>query len=131
MSAIERILYPAPSVIRTPLQMLRWWESRRITFNVVVGTAGIFSTGVVGLLTHLPGPLHGLPIPWPGMLAYAVMANICYSAGWVLECLQRWRLGREADDLGPVLFRRGLVFSVLLSLTPGVLAGLAWLTANR
>jgi hypothetical protein len=59
-------------------------------------------------------------------LLYAVMANVCYSLGWVVELLARRLWGRSAPDLGPLLFREGLIFSVGLTLMPLGLTGLAW-----
>lgn len=32
--------------MRTPLRLLRWWESKRLTYNLVVGGAGLVTLGV-------------------------------------------------------------------------------------
>jgi hypothetical protein len=128
MSVLEHVLFPDPSLHRTPLRLLWWWESRRIRFNAAVAAAGVVTTGVFALLTHLHGMLHGMPIPWPLILVYGVMANLCYSSGWVVECLlQRWFGWDNTYDLGPALFRNGLAFSVGLTLFPMVIMWMAWL----
>jgi hypothetical protein len=62
----------------------------------------------------------------PGMvlavLAYALAANACYTLGWMAEVLARALWGREAPDMGPLLFREGLIFSVGLTLFPLLVA---------
>ena len=127
MADLVHVLFPDPPLVRTPLRLLRWWESKRLAYNLVVGGAGAVTLGVFELLRLLPGPFHGGPAPWFLVIPYGVLANVCYSAGWVAESLvQRW-LKRDTYGLGPALFRHGLVFSVGLTLFPAVLAGLGWL----
>ncbi|HVZ77311.1 MAG TPA: hypothetical protein VG818_04975 [Gemmatimonadaceae bacterium] len=130
MSAIERVLFPAPTLVRSPLHLMRWWESRRVTYNLVVGAAGALTVGAFGLLTLLPGVFHGQRVPWLVIPAYGLMANVCYSSGWIIESLlQRW-LRRDTYGLGPALFRHGLVFSVGLTLFPAGMAWLAWVVTH-
>ncbi len=117
MSALVRVLFPDPSLVRSPGRLLRWWESHRLIYNVVVGGAGVVTLGVLSAAQALLG-LRGTIIPWPAVVAYGIMANVCYSGGWVAEALlQKW-LGRETYGLGPALYRHGLVFSVGLTLVP-------------
>ena len=117
MSALVRVLFPDPSLVRSPGRLLRWWESHRLVYNVVVGSAGVVTLGVLAAAQALLG-LRGTIIPWPAVVAYGIMANVCYSGGWVAEALlQKW-VGRETYGLGPALYRHGLVFSVGLTLLP-------------
>jgi hypothetical protein len=129
MPALAALLFPDPPLIRTPVRLFRWWESHRLSYNATVAGAGALTTGVIAVLSRLPGPLQGAAIPWIAIGAYAIMANVCYSLGWAAEALlQRW-LNRDTYGLGPALFRHGLVFSVGLTLFPAVLACLgsaAW-----
>ena len=122
MSALTRILYPLPPAQRTWWAQLNWWESRRLVYNVVVGCTGLVTLGVVSLLMAIP------PHPTPfkvfvilPVLAYGVLANICYSFGFLAEraLAWLWKGDREpAPDAGPVLFRQGVLFSVGLTLLP-------------
>lgn len=130
MPDLVQVLFPDPPLVRTPLRLLRWWEGRRLTYNLVVGGAGVLTLGVAALIRALPGPLHhGGFIPWQAIVLYGVLANVCYSAGWIVEALiQRW-LRRETYGLGPALFRHGLVFSVGLTLFPAMLITFAWVAA--
>lgn len=117
MSALVRVLFPDPSLVRSPGRLLRWWESHRLTYNVVVGGAGVVTLGVLSAAQALLG-LRGTIVPWQAVVAYGIMANVCYSGGWLAESLlQKW-LGRETYGLGPALYRHGLVFSVGLTLLP-------------
>ncbi|MGH7670845.1 MAG: hypothetical protein ACRENQ_15270 [Gemmatimonadaceae bacterium] len=127
MADLVHVLFPDPSLVRSPLRLLRWWESKRLTYNLVVGGAGLVTLGVLSLLHAVPGPFHAGPfIPWALPLLYGVVANVCYSSGWVVESLvQRW-LDRDTYGLGPALFRHGLVFSVGLTLLPAAVGCFGW-----
>ncbi len=127
MAGLVHVLFPDPPLIRTPLRLLRWWEAHRLTYNLVVGAAGLVTLGVATLVRALPGPLHHGFIPWQVIVVYGLAANVCYSAGWIVETVvQRW-LKRETYGLGPALFRHGLVFSVGLTLLPAVLVSGVWM----
>ena len=117
MSALVKVLYPSPELRRTPLRLLLWWESRRLTYNRVVGSAGLFTVGALYLL-HPDRADFFAPELVFAVLAYALLANVCYTFGSMLE-LAAWALWREqAPRMGPILFREGLVFSVGLTLLP-------------
>ena len=128
MSNLVEFLYPAPDFRRTPLSTVRWWESRRLVFNKAVGAAGVVTLAVVSFFAVLPP--HSSTISLLGMLAmsaaYGVAANVCYTFGWMAELLARRVWGRSAPDVGPLLFRQGLIFSVGLTLLPILLAVLSW-----
>lgn len=125
MTDLTEFLFPAPARRDAP-SILRWWERRRLPYNLIVGSVGLVSLGVVNLLFHLPPhPVTGV-FPWQPVVAFGVMANVCYSAGsvaeWVLERLG----GGKLLPTGPTLFRMGLTFSVGLALLPSMIAGFAW-----
>jgi len=128
MSQLVEVLYPVPDLRRTPLSSLRWWESHRLTYNKAVGAAGLVTLAVISLFDALPP--DSSPVNPLGMLVmaavYAVAANGCYTAGWLIELLARRVWGRSAPDIGPLLFRQGLIFSVGLTLLPVLFAALSW-----
>ena len=128
MSQLVEALYPLPDFRRTPLSSLRWWESRRIFFNKVVGATGLVTLAGMSLLAMLPPhPVSfGLGDAIIGAAIYGVLANGCYSFGWVLDVVAQRVWGRRAPDLGPLLFRQGLIFSVGLTLFPLLLMCIAW-----
>ncbi len=122
MSALTRILFPLPDCRRTPWSLLRWWEARRLTYNVAVGGAGLLTLGVVGAVGLLPPVLHPRLLQWPqvlvGVVVYGVLANVGYSLGWTTEMAMRLLWRKQAPEAGPALFRQGLSFAVGLTLLP-------------
>lgn len=126
MSALTRILFPLPDYWRTPWTLLRWWESRRFTYNVAVGAAGLVTLGVIGVVSRLPPQPSGPGFDWRGVVVYGVLANLCYSLGWLTEVAMRALWGEEAPYAGPALFRQGLSFAVGLTLLPIPLICLSW-----
>jgi hypothetical protein len=123
MTALTRLLFPVPALRRSPVTILGWWESRRITYNAIVGGAGIITVTAVQLIGMLP-PHPRLDFPWIAVVAYGIFANICYTFGFALEALLDRIWGDEVAPVGPTLFRHGLVFSVGLTLLP---IGIAWI----
>ncbi len=127
MSALTRILFPLPDYRRTPMTLLRWWESRRLTYNVAVGGAGLVTLGCLALFSVVPPGLPGPVFVWRGVVVYAVLANLGYSLGWAAEVAMRALWREKAPDAGPALFRQGLSFAIGLTLLPIPLMGLGWL----
>ena len=123
MAALSSVLFPEPTLRRTPGAVIGWWERRRPLFNLVVGATGLVTVSVI-VLAAGPG-MVSQPGLWLGVTAYGVAANVCYSLGAPLELLlERW-LGRHTYGLGPALFRYGLVYSVGLTLFPLALGAFA------
>lgn len=75
---------------------------------------------------HLPNPpLFALF----GVILYAIAANVCFTGGWLTEIVVRKIWPREADRFATTSFSLGLIFSVLLTLTPGILLGVGGIFA--
>lgn len=127
MSALADFLFPFPRTRRGYLDIVRWWEGRRLRYNLIVGTAGLVSCAVMVLFDLLPPRGKWIFPPGRVIVVYALLANLCYTSGAVLESLMRFIWGDDAPPAGPVLFRQGLAFSVGLTLLPTVLAALFWL----
>src|SRR5688572_15945880 len=115
---LQRLLFE-PTILRSPLSIVQWCESRRLSFNMIVGATGLATLGYVNGLELLLG--HGMLIPRPGpdgpqqvwaIVAYGVLANLCYTGGWMIENLAERGLKRPVYGRGPALFRHGLVFSI-------------------
>ena len=124
MSALTRILFPAPAEVRNTAGIFKWWESRRLTFNVAVGAAGLVTLTAINLIAVLPPLSMKVGVFWPGVLVYAVLANMFYSLGFVTEAAMQRAWHEETPRVGPALFRQGLVFSVGLTLLPIALMGI-------
>ncbi|MEP6732788.1 MAG: hypothetical protein ABJE10_19240 [bacterium] len=122
MTALARLLFPVPARRRTPATLLVWWESRRPTYNLLVGGTGVLTLATLQGLSWLP-PHLSFQVPWQLVVLYGVTANICYSFGYLFDALLARMFGDEIAPVGPTLFRHGLVFSVGLTLLP---IGVAW-----
>lgn len=107
---------------------ISWWEARRIPYNLIVGITGVFSGAlcfVTGMLCdHFLGEPIGIPdSPFFALLAvaaYGLMANLCYTGGWVAELLVRKIWPEQATSFGKISFFLGMCFSILLTLVPGI-----------
>jgi len=125
---LARFLYPLPDHRRTPLSLLKWWESRRPAFNLIVGGTGLVTLFAAQLLLWLPpgsSPFHLREVPML-VLVYALLANVCYSGGWLTELVLERFMGDDAPPAGPSLLRVGVTVSIGITLFPIALAGLDW-----
>jgi len=118
--------------------IIKWWEVRRIPYNLIVGATGVFTclaligVTVIGTLIFekawgeqpslLPdSPIFAMLFYGFAVMAYGVAANVCFACGWIVEIFVRkvWR--ERAGAFGEISFALGLVFSILLTLVPIVL----------
>lgn len=93
-----------------------WWEARRVQYNLVVGATGLFTLAVVQLCGLGFGGIVFAAIP------YGIMANICYSCGWISDYIARHFWKEKAENFGVILYCQGTAFSILLTLLPAALA---------
>ena len=118
-------LFPPPAP-RNTWGIIRWWESRRLRYNLVVGGTGVLSLGVIRVMTSLPPDPIQLPYVLQPIIAYGLLANICYFMGPAAEILVE-KLGRgKILPTGPSFWRMGLTFAVGLTLLPTLLVGMDW-----
>ena len=112
-------------------QAIGWWEARRVPFNLIVGSAGIVSVAVVSVVGlgayFLFNSDFGLPDP-PlfavfGVVFYALVVNICYTGGWIVELVIRSAWPDQADRYATLSLSLGLLLTVLVTLLPAVVVG--------
>lgn len=116
---LTRLLFE-PTLERSPLRVIGWWESRRPMYNLAVGATGLATLAYANGLELLLG--NGwLPVPWFAIVGYGVAANLCYTLGPAVELAVEKFMRRPVYGLGPALFRHGLVFSLGLTLIPAAL----------
>ena len=117
VTAVEKWFFTPLYYPRGPLQVIGWWERRRLLYNASVGVAGLLTLGVGAALGVLPSP-GTMPSEVLGVIAYGFLANVCYTIGPVADLTLRRILGIRAPDIAPVMFRYGYVFSIGLTLLP-------------
>jgi hypothetical protein len=106
-----------------------WWEARRIFYNLILGVTGILTIAVCFGSAAIGEHYIGIPIGLPGsplfalfgIAAFVIMANVCYTGGWIAELVARKIWKDQADNFGKIVFFLGLSFSVLLTLVPSVI----------
>jgi hypothetical protein len=125
MMDVTDFLFPAPAP-RSLTGIWRWWEARRLHFNLLVGGSGLVSLAVIRLVTWLPPSRHDQFLPLAAVVVFGVMANVCYTLGPVVEGVSEKLWGRKILPVGPTLFRMGLSFSMGLALLPSLIAGFDW-----
>jgi hypothetical protein len=113
----------------TSFDVVKWWEARRIPYNLIVGGTGIATVLVGTFLCFIASRMTPAPFAFPdpplfvvfAVVGYGVMANVCFTGGWVAELLARkiWR--ERANHFAQISFTLGVLFSVLLTLTPALL----------
>lgn len=111
------------------LQVIGWWEVRRIPYNLIIGAVGITSLLLFFLFIHLAQELEpGEDAVEPLVLVFAPIAvNILYTGGWLAELFLRvvWR--EKSLDIGPILFKLGLSLSLFVAVFPSAFWLLTWI----
>src|ERR1700735_5302623 len=95
-------------------QVIRWWELRRLLYNVVLLAVGLVAISGMEWLMGRVVPMGEDAIePMTlvlGVAVYGVMANLCYTLGWIVELWGRKSDPATARERGQWMFRAGLLF---------------------
>lgn len=86
---LDDIHFTQPTPDSDIVETIKWWERRRIFYNM-----GVILTGLFVVAAHwLPfqNPLYSLLM----MLLFLICCNVFYSVGWGIEVLSRVYNGRE------------------------------------
>jgi hypothetical protein len=126
VALLEDVLFPPANYRQSAISTISWWESRRLSFNVIVGGTGLFTLLVVRMISMIPPGLPRMDLAGP-VVAYGLMANVCYTFGWGIEVALKRLMGNRAPLIGPALFRQGVAFSVGLTLLPILIVSVGWL----
>lgn len=119
--------------VKNAKDVIGWWETRRIPFNLIVGTAGIITCIVIGVVGSVAYFLFDSEFGFPdppifalvGVVLYGIFANVCFSGGWLAELIVRKLWPSEADRFSTLSLSLGLIFSVVLTLAPAIVIGVA------
>ena len=114
--------------------IIKWWEARRIPYNLIVGATGVLTLVVLIAIWAISEQMFANPVEFQddppfGLLfyifpvpAYGIGANVCFTGGWAVEIFARKFWKERTGAFGEISFFLGLVFSVLLTLAPAVLS---------
>lgn len=118
----SRLFAPLSYKPQEAMNIISWWESRRLFYNVIVGLAGCVSLVFLRFLcmNHIfdASPLGGVLLMLWGTFCVAVMANVCYTAGCICDSFARYFWKDKAESFGPILFSLGLIFSLMVVALP-------------
>jgi hypothetical protein len=117
MGTLTRFFFRTPYSAPRTGEIIRWWESRRPAYNLALLAAGTITVGIVYLMELLTPGRARFPHPLI-IVVYAVLANLFYTLGPLVDTLIMRMGGREYSEAGPMLFRYGFVFAILLTLLP-------------
>jgi len=116
--------------LRDRAAVIGWRESRRFFYNKILAAVGTVTCILMISCGVISEPLMGEPIGIPdppilvplGILAYGIMANVCYTGGWIAELLLvRFRPESRTDVFGLRAFRLGVRFSIGLTIFPALI----------
>jgi hypothetical protein len=119
-------------------EVIRWWESRRFFFNVLVGSTGVIACALLIVCAFTADSVVGEPIGMPdgpllgvfGIVVYGILANVFYTGGWITELLMRTAVtAQRTNAFGLKAFRIGVAFSVFITLCPAAVCWIAFAVA--
>jgi hypothetical protein len=119
-------LFTRQEHITSKAEIIKWWELRRIPFNIAVGVTGIVTCAILSTVDAIAENKFGEPLAFPnspigailGIIGYAIAANVCFTCGWLTEIIVRKIWQEHAGKFGQISFSLGLLFSILLTLVP-------------
>jgi len=115
MNALLKNVLTASPNHTSSKEAIRWWEQRRIYYNMIMFAAGTV-TIILALLLHeiiFTDLINALP----PVLIFALSANLFYTLGWVVEIACRKFVPQKelVQKAGPVLFIAGISLSILFT----------------
>ena len=115
-------VFEVPREPRSAWSVVLWWEKRRLVYNGLLVLAGIPLLCLFYLFVELSGAVPpGEDAVEPMVLFVApLLANVLYTAGWLVEVPVRVLLPGASRRLGPRLLKLGIGFSLVVIALPTV-----------
>jgi hypothetical protein len=120
--------FSRPSKPLSRLQIVAWWEARRVPYNLIVGSIGVVSLLLFSLfigLTHELKPGEDAIEPMALFVA-PIAVNICYTAGWIVELISDAIRRKGSSPIGPLLLKLGVGLSVFIVSAPSITWFVIW-----
>ncbi len=114
MRVLDKLLY-VKTIDRSFIQIIIWWEIRRVLYNIIILIAGIIS--IVIMTEAASGRVEleaGEDLYEPIMIPiFAFLCNLGYTLGWLTEVFIKRSL-----TYGSKMFKRGLSFTLFWVFLP-------------
>ncbi len=131
---ISQRFFSTPTRSLSYLQIIAWWEVRRIPYNLLLGL--IMLGGVVGISVGMEvfgmdkfgngeNALDLMRFNPAFLIAALVIANVGHTMGWVLECWQQRMIPGPHHFIGRRAFKRWVGLSILGTVVYFLLLALA------
>lgn len=108
LSDVEVPMQTGPQIMAAAREIFIKWEKRRIGYNLMLIAVTVAMGAMRELLT--------IPSFWIDCAFGAVICNICYFSGPMVELYLTWLREKRQDQIGMMLFIAGLLFSALAAL---------------
>jgi hypothetical protein len=116
--------------MKQPFDAIVWWEIRRIPYNLILLVAGILTIAIILFIGgHFVKPGEDVIEPLGmlfGGICYGIAANLLYTLSWITEILWSGGDTSRTQVLRSKVFRKGLIFSIIITFLPAVLIPAAW-----
>jgi hypothetical protein len=115
MNALLKNIFTASYARSTNKEIILWWESRRIFYNLIMLIAGSFTVLLALILNEIV--FIDLVNVIPPILIFALCANLFYTLGWIIEivCCKLIPEKKLLQNAGTILFIGGIIISVLFT----------------
>ena len=128
MSVISRFsgwLYASPAKERSVLEIIIWWEKRRVSYNFIVGIMGFVFFLLYAFFVDRAQILKpGEDIIEPmALFVVPIFWNFAYTMGWAFELGARKIPLLKDWGTGSYLLRWGINFSLFLLAIPAIYWG--------
>lgn len=131
MNVVRKVIewyFFAPNEPRGFMEIVGWWELRRIVYNFVIGSVGLVSLILFFIFAEAS---HKIPpgddLVEPVALLFApIFINVCYTAGEILELIfgRIWEYNEGDGPWATTLLKLGTGTSLVLVLFPSVYWGI-------
>jgi len=100
--------------LESPKQIINWWESKRIAFNIFNTLSLII--GLLLVYLSIPSLINFFLFPF--IISYGIVINIIYILGWITLVIVReaWK-ERDITIIASMLFIIFFVFSIFSTLS--------------
>ncbi len=94
-------------------ELIKWWEKKRVSFNLIVGITGIVALLIFGLPVLMELPLWTIS----RIIFYGIVLNGFYTLGWISEILiiVYFKKNRSIGKYKSLLFGLGTALSVFVT----------------